>query len=61
MAKKVERVQVAFANEQPEHMDVETVSKWEPKNVKRVSSTVFFSIEGQYASMKNADYTKIFG
>lgn len=58
---KVERVQVAFANEQPQNLDVEIVSKWEPKNINRVSGHVFFSVDGTYVSMKSADFIKIFG
>lgn len=57
---KVERVQVAFANEQPQNLEVEVVSKWEPKNINRAGSHVFFSVDGQYVSMRAQDYKKIF-
>lgn len=58
---KSERVNVAFANEQPQNLEVDVVSKWEPKNINRSGGHVFFSVDGKYVSMKLADYTKIFG
>ncbi len=57
---KIERVSVAFANESPQRLLVEDVSKWKPKNINRVSGHVFFSVDGQYVSMKTVDYKKIF-
>jgi len=61
MSKKGETVRVAFANLQPENIPLATVKEWETKNISRIGSSVFFSVEGQYASMKTADYNKIFG
>ena len=58
---KSERIQVAFANEQPQNLEVDIVSKWEPKKVTRVGTHVFFSVDGTFVSMKSADYNKIFG
>lgn len=60
MADLKEKVSVAFANEQPQNLSVEDVSKWEPKNVSRMSGHVYFSVDGKYVSMKTDDYTKIF-
>lgn len=60
MSNSKARVSVAFANEQPQNLEVEVVSKWEPKNINRVGTHVFFSVDGQYVSMKTADYKKIF-
>ena len=57
---KIERVRVAVANESPQQLDIDVVSKWEPKNITRVSGHVFFSIDGKYMSMKITDYNKIF-
>lgn len=60
MSKKVERVSIAFANESPQRLLVEDVSKWEPKNINRAGTHVFFSVDGKYVSMKTVDYKKIF-
>ena len=57
---KVERVGVAFANESPQRLEVDVVSKWVPKNINRSGGHVFFSVDGKYVSMKLADYKKIF-
>jgi len=57
---KVERVSVAFANQQPQRLEVSVISKWEPKNINKTSGHVFFSVDGQYVSMKLTDYKKIF-
>ena len=41
-------------------LELDVVSKWEPKNINRVSEHVFFSVDGKYVSMKTTDYNKIF-
>jgi hypothetical protein len=57
---KSKKVAVAFANQLPQYLDIETVKKWEPKNVNKFGSTVFFKVDDTYVSMSTEDYRKIF-
>jgi hypothetical protein len=57
---KNKKIAVAFANEPLQYLDIETLEKWEPKNVNKFGNTVFFKIEDKYVSMTTEDYRKIF-
>ena len=53
-------VKVAIANEGEINLDIEIVSKWEPKDMHYFSDTVFFKNGDVYFSMKRVDFKRIF-
>lgn len=54
-------VDVAFANENPQRLPIDVVSKWEPKKITKTGKVVFFQVDDTFVSMTREDYEKVFG
>lgn len=53
-------VNVSIANEGEMSISRDIVSKWEPKNIIKLSDTTFFSVGGVTFGMKTLDFKEIF-
>lgn len=54
------KIEIAFANEKPQFMNVDDIKKWEPKNVSKIGSVVLFKVGEKFVTMKKEDYQNIF-
>lgn len=54
------KIEIAFANEKPQFMNVDDIKKWEPKNVSKIGSVVLFKVDEKFVTMKKEDYQNIF-
>jgi len=61
MAKTKKMVSVAYANTPAIKVELDTVKKWKPTNITKLTGFVCFNIGGQMVSMEAKDYYEIFG
>lgn len=54
-------IEVAFANQNPQRLSIEVVSKWEPKKVTKTGKVVFFQVDETFVSLSREDFDMIFG
>jgi hypothetical protein len=54
------RIGVAFANMSKQFIELEVIKKWKPTQITKTGVTVFFNVDGEFASMKTSDYNQIF-
>lgn len=52
---------VAFNGEKfPRKLDIEEISKWEPKKITKMGHSTYFEVDGTFVSMKTEDYNLVF-